>query len=364
MRFSRTSFSLALVLITLAAPAQTADVITSWAVQDNILTTAVREAGAVIVGSDLYIVGGSDGADTDEVWRLPIGAQLGAEVSETALPATNNFAYIFEATVATAEHIYISGGGWNSSVPTLWDRVHHIAVNPDGSLAGAWSATSAFPNSYVAQLGGAVISASNYLYCFSGADDNASTFFNDCYYAQINPDGSLGAWQTGTSLPDARWFLGSCAVGDYLIVAPGASAFTPTATDLTTDILVCQVNTDGTMGSWTVQTEKLPGLRYGMNLEAFGNTIFAIGGRDESRASADNVWRATFDPGTGIVGAWSQVDAQLPAAIHYHDVALSAVSNRLYVVGMQSGTVLNQAYISTALVTPPVTGVLEWSLYR
>jgi hypothetical protein len=139
----------------------------------------------------------------------------------------------------------------------------------------------------------------------------------------------------------------------------------PSSSTITDEIWVCPVNPDGTMGSWTLQTERLPAARYNVNLVAVNDTIFAVGGRDGTGASQDNVWRATFDSGTGTVGAWSSVDLPLPEGIRYHDVDYSPITRRLYAVSLRTGSgVTNQAYISSDLFPPPITGVEEWTLYR
>lgn len=361
-----------LAALTVAPPAATPDPITNWFVVDDLITDAgspapTQQAGAVLVSGEYYVVGGNSGVagDTDAVWRLPIsGVATGPSVAETALPA-DDFVYISDSTVATDSHIYVAGGGWNSAVPTLWDRVHFNEIQPDGSLdPGGWSASSVFPNGYVHQLGSAVIPANGHLYVFGGQDDSTSTFYSDCHYAEILGDGTLGSWQTGSDLPQATWFTGSTTVGNFIITAGGTPSGGSGALD---EIWVCEVNTDGTMGPWTVQTEVLPEARYGTKLVAVENDILAIGGRSSAGGtnSQSNVWRATFDPDTGTVGAWSTVDAQLPAPLHYHDALYSPEEERVYVFAARSeGTLLNQLFASTLLFIPPTTAAQGWQRYR
>jgi hypothetical protein len=354
------------------------DLITSWTVVSNVLPAgfATRQAGGVITKSNLYFVGGNNNTDgdTDKVWRLSVlyaTPTLGAAFSETALPKVGDddqFAYVSETTIATDDFIYLCGGGWNNAVPTLWDRVHHIAVNPGGDLGPSWIASTTFPNGYRLQLGGVAIPDNGFLYVFGGADDSSApgVFFNDCYYAQINPDGTLGAWQTGTFLPESRWFLGACSIGNSIIVTPGVSALTPSSATVTDEVIVCTVNPSGTMGSWVTQAEALPAPLYDIVLVAVDNTVFAIGGRDDTGAPQSNVWRATFDTGTSTVGAWTQLDAQLPAGTRYHAADYSPDSRRLYVSSVDNGAdSTNEVYVSSPLFPPPpTTSTNAWSLYR
>jgi hypothetical protein len=342
---------------------------------DDLIETAgptsvgTRQAGTAIIGDDFYIVGGNSetAGDTDAVWRVVIsGVTAGAAISETTLPA-DDFVYISDSTANTDTHLYVAGGGWNSSVPTLWDRAHSIEVLPDGSLdGGGWVASAVFPNGYVHQLGGAVIPDNGFLYVFGGQDDNTATFYDDCYYAEIMGDGSLGPWQTGSDLPQATWFTGSTSIGNSIIVAAGTT--TGSGAGALDEVWVCDVNPDGTMGSWTVQTETLPAARYGAKLVAVGDDVLAIGGRDTAGGSSsqDNVWRAPFDSGTSTVGAWTTVDAQLPFGVHYHDAVYSPDEERIYILAGQSGGTAhtNQLISSSHLFAGAVTAVQDWSLFE
>jgi len=356
--------------------------ISSWTTQDDIIspTYGIQMAGGVIVGDNLYITGGNrstDGADTGEVWRIPIDpvtGALGTAVADATLPRNDNYAYLYETVCATADHIYISGGGYNAiSGVVNRNNVTYNKVNVGGALDSTWTESAVFPNGngtavpYDPELGGAIICENGYIYCFGG-DGMAILTHNDCFYAKINAvDGSLGAWTRGTNLPTTWYFPAVCSIGNY-IIASGGILTNITRANSTDKVHVCQVSpTDGSMGAWVEQTAKLPATVYNLNFEAIGNTIFAIGGRSPATGTEQiYCWRATFDPVTGTVGAWSDaIDAQLPTpGARYHDVAYSPTTKRLYVFSIRTAVgITGQAYISSELFVPTKAHT-DWNIYE
>ena len=353
--------------------------ISSWTTQEAILPTlpnnlGTQMAGGVIVGDYLYFIGGNNNfdGDTARVWRLPIDpvtGALGTAIADTALPTAANFCYLYETIDATADHIYISGGGYNSPGPNR-NVATYSAINPDGSLAG-WTESAIFPNAngstfpYDPELGGGIICENGYLYCFGGDGENVLTF-NDCFYAQINPGGSLGSWTRGTNLPNTWWFPAVCSIGNY-IIAQGGIYDGKTTTNSTDKVHVCQVNPDGSMGAWVEQAAKLPATVYNLNFVAVRNIIYALGGRLPGVGTEQvYCWQATFDPGTGTVGAWSNaIDAQLPTpGARYHDAAYSPESRRLYVFSIRTAAgITNQAFISSELIAPTKVKA-DWNIYE
>lgn len=384
--------TLALLAISVSGFSQTAEPLISWATQFPILpdtpdNLAHQMAGGVAAGEYLYQAGGiaaaSGAVDSDYVWRWQLDqatGALGPAIQEIALPTSDNFSYLFETVATDGKGIYISGGGYNFVGPNR-NVVTYNTINPDGSLAGPWQTSAVFPNAngdtnpYDPELGGAVICENGYIYCFGGDGENVSRF-NDCFYAQILSDGSLGAWQRGTDLPGTFWFPGCTTIGNYIIATGGY--FNGTTRDTSTDkVWVCQVNTDGSMGAWVEQSNVLPARAYNLSFVAAGNTVFSIGGRNATDGGAMNwVWRAEFNPSTGTLGAWSSTSAQLPYGVRYHQASYSDYTHRIYVYSLRdtSTNLTNEVFISNPIIpfgptptptaTPLVTGTDNWNRYR
>lgn len=348
----------------------------TWVSQEDVWGPGFETemAGGVSVDQYLFCIGGRNAADGDTArtwsWQInPANGLLLAAQPGPDLPTDANFAYLMNTVTATDSHLYIWGGGWNSVGPnrdTVTFTSRHF-----GTLSPLWQTSAAFPTQpspYDPELGASVI-VGTFLYGFGG-DSQSTALFDRCHYAQINPDGTLGAFQTGTTLPNPWWFPAVATVGDYIIAAPGIIN-TASSANATDDIYICQVNpVTGAMGAWTPGPD-LPAERYGMSMVAVSGEVFAVGGRPlGGGAGQTNVWRATFDEGTGTLGAWQTVDAQLPAGVYYHQLAYSPTSRRLYIFSIRQGlpadfNVSGEVMISSELFPPPaVTGVEEFSIYR
>jgi len=368
-----------------AAPAP----ITLWNTQSDIVPgNPTQMAGAVSLDNLIYMIGGyntGDAGDTDDVVRwtaLTYSGFLSGVTEVTPLPTKDNFSYLFETCdVSTPTRtIYIAGGGYNPTAPVNRTNTTFATVDSFGNLPASWTVSADFPGGYGPELGGGVV-CSGYFYAFGGDSESGTPPSYDlCFYAKINNDGTLGAWQTGTTLPDVDanaangtgwYFPGVTAIGDYIIANPGIHSGDTDNTRVTDAVYVCHVNpATGAMGPWVRQSTVLPEPRYNVGLIDVGTTLFAVGGRVSGGGSAANVWRAEFDPATGTVGAWSSTDAQLPDAVRYHAVVFNEVTERIYVVGIRRGptgaTVSNEAYYSNPLFeVPPPTGAKGmWTLYQ
>jgi hypothetical protein len=343
--------------------------ITGWTVQTDIIPgNQTQMAGATMCQGKMFLCGGNAliEGDTSGTYRFSINSGTGALGTAdpfTALPTNANYAYINGQTVATSNHIYIAGGGWNAVGPNR-NNVTYIGVDAGGNATDPnWLESAAMPGGYDPELGAAVICANGYLYAFGG-DGAITPAFDTCVYAPINPDGSLGAWTTAGVLPGTTWFPAACSIGNYIITSVGVWNGTSNA-QASDKVLVCQVNPNGSMGSWVEQVgAPLPVTLYGTQLMAVGNTVFAVGGRTTGGTTLNAVYRAVFNPGTGTLGAWTSADAQLPDGVRYHCAVYDPASTRIIVSSIRRGSdaaISNEAYISSAM--GPITTVADWHIY-
>ncbi len=376
---------LAAVLATAAtcAVAQTPATITSWTTQTTVFPAANRApqmAGGAIVGDYLYVVGGNSGADgdTSRTYRMFINKYngfVGLAEEQAELPG-RNFAYISGQTVATGTAIYITGGGWNS---TNTNRSNTVIGKLNGSFqfGSGFTTTPAYPGVYDPELGAAAITQAGYLYAFGGDSQSGTpACYDTVVVAQIQPNGDLGAFSNTLVLPDVDatgatgwYFPAACSIGNYIIANPGIHSALSNA-NATNKVYVATTNPGtGAITAWTEQVgAPLPQPLYGTQLVAVNDTVFAIGGRTTGAAQTNVVYRATFNAGTGTLGAWQTVDAQLPWNVWYHVVKYSAASKSLYVTSQRTpGGVLDQVWISSPLFTrdaPPASADKDWALYE
>lgn len=81
----------------------------------------------------------------------------------------------------------------------LTDTVQMADINPDGTL-GSWSSATSLPLP-LAGLDAVVVDGE--IYVIAG-HTTGGPVVSDVFAAHIQPDGSLGAWATETSLPASR----------------------------------------------------------------------------------------------------------------------------------------------------------------
>lgn len=370
--------------------AQDPALITGWTQQtgiypispDEVNPLAAQMAGVAISGDWIYVIGGNNGydGDTSRVIRFFVNkynGNLSPGQECTALSTAVNYCYLYEVVDTFNDYIYIGGGGYNSTGPNRNDVTYIKQISTTtGELDSAWSTSAPFPGTapdqYDPELGGMVITDAGYLYMFGGDGEDTLTF-DKCYFAKVNTDGTLGTWQTGTTLPNTWWFPGVCTINND-IIAHGGILNDKTRSNSTNKLWVCQTNpADGSMGSWVEQTNTFPVTLYNTSLVAVGNTVFAIGGRDSVNGYAlDIVWRSTYDTATHTLGPWTQVDVQLPIVVMYHMAVYSPQSKSIYVLSLRNrpgadwGVVVDGALISSPLFERevPLGAEKGWMLYQ
>jgi len=108
-----------------------------------------------------------------------------------------------------------------------------------------------------------------------------------------------------------------------LFVTGGGGGGNPQST-----VYSAPINSDGSVGLWTTQTNSLPlGLTYHA-MSAWNGRLYVTGGY--AGYAVSTVYSAALNP-DGSVGSWTQQTNSLPQAIQTH--AMSAWNGRLYVTG-------------------------------
>lgn len=139
----------------------------------------------------------------------------------------------------------------------------------------AYHATAA-ASAYTAALDTTTTEA--YLYVVGGID-SAGTTVNTVLYSKVALDGSNGPWQTATPLPAALHSASAVVFRGFVYVMGGASgANAPSASAWR-----AAVNPDGTLGAWQSIASLPSGASY-QSLVNFGPYLYAVGG-DASASS-------------------------------------------------------------------------------
>jgi N-acetylneuraminic acid mutarotase len=269
------------------------------------LPEANDSPAAAATSSHVYALGGRTNVGyTSAVRYAAIGQDgtLGAWANATALPAARAYA----CAAATETRLYFVGGE-DAGGPSA--AVYRATINPDGSI-GAWSATSSLPQPLSKA---ALIRTGDYL-ILSGGNNGVAPVF-EVYYAHINADGSLGAWAATTNLPVTLRLHAMAAVGGYAYVLGGDSG----RGGIRSDVYQAQINPNGTVGAWTATTP-LPVTMSGHAAVASDGVVVVFGGLTGTTYRSQ-VHCSSIGAG-GALGEWT-TPATLPIAVAYQGAALN-----------------------------------------
>ena len=163
--------------------------------------------------------------------------------------------------------------------------------------------------------------AGPFLYVAGGF--NGTDFLTNVDRVAIQPDGSLGTWQSQTALPSPR-------AGHMIVYGAGHAIVLGgmTSTGEIADVLSAPIDDTGTVGAWAPQTP-LPIVRMHGSAALNGSTIYVVGGLGADGSAIANVERGTLNP-DGTVTAWEEL-APLPGRRSHH--ALVLYNDYIYVLG-------------------------------
>ncbi len=161
-----------------------------------------------------------------------------------------------------------------------------------------WKAASSIST---ARAGSALVAVDDTLYLIGGVDGN--DFLNTTEFTRIHKDGSLGPWQKGPVMNEARGFIDAVVHNGSIYVVGGGNG--PNGHNLLRSAERAHILPDGTLGPW--ETEKNPMIvpRRCSKLIATDTSIYSFGGF--GGVLLDTVERADFMP-DGSLGEWRLED--------------------------------------------------------
>lgn len=191
-----------------------------------------------------------------------------------------------------------------------------------------------------------VASAQGLMYGNNESNIDFDTTNNLLLKAQLS-GATFASWSSTTSLPANLWNFGVAVSGGYIYVVGGAG--TGAANVATVYWAQITPGTD-TIGTWSTNSGyNLPVALRGLNLVAYNDFLYAIGGNSGSGA-VNTVYQLHLAPSGEPTPPWTAM-TNLPAAVQYTGAA--AYENQLYVYGGQSaaGTTGSNA-VYTAPILP------------
>lgn len=232
-------------------------------------------------------------------------------------------------------YVYLLGGDTNNydnTATIIRNQILRAPINTDGSI-GAWSQVGTYPTPIA---GAACVYTKDYVYIISGANyylnESYVTAVKHCYRAALNSDGSLGAWQQVSSLPQAIGYHRAAVIGNYIYVFGGRVDLT-TQASLNT-VYRAIINSDGTLGPWTLYGN-LPVSWDGGEVVVVNNRVYLLGGRSTLSYTTSPFLYANINSDYSL-GTWTSLGNFFLPMTHF---AAVATANKVYVFGT-----LNETY--------------------
>jgi hypothetical protein len=308
----------------------------------------------VVYQGYLYEIGGYNSSTLQNVEFAPINSNgtVGSWTYSTNLEQVTHGA----ASVAYDGYLYEIGGEDNSNNP--YNTIEYAEFSSGGGLvttlsscptgwtlySGTWCyGNNNLPNA--TKLATAV-AYNGYAYNIGGYTTAATNVVD---YAQINANGSLGTWSdAGNDLPAATYKAASVIYNGYIYEIGGVNS---SGNDVST-VEYAPINSNGTLGSWTVTTS-LPIIMDYPETTAYDGYLYEVAGYNSSSAPVATVYYAPINT-NGTIGSWTQT-TNFSTALYDGDTL--AYNGYLYQIGgaNSSGTA-EQTVDYTSLSSIPRVG--------
>jgi hypothetical protein len=324
--------------------ASTAGSVTSWQ-GTTASSLGVYGHASVVYNNYIYMIGGfGGGAYRSDIRYAPINAD---GTIGTWVTASNSMSLIrFNAAAAIYDgYVYVSGG--QQAAGAFTNTVEYAKIIADGSL-GTWTTSiNAFTT---ARYGHVSVAYNGRLYVVGGGDA-VNTALGDVKYATINPaDGSLGTWSDAAATTVARDTDGF-VYGGRLYILGGVNGTTYSNT-----VRYAQINSDGTLGSWTTSGSAFATARSRHATVAVDGYMYVSGGGTSGLFSDLQYAPINVD---GSIGAWKTTNSRAsvagaPTSFAYH--TMNAYKGRLYDLGgIDSANTPQTASYVTSTNAPALT---------
>lgn len=246
-------------------------------------------------------------------------------------------------------YLYVLGG-YNTSTNTVLSSVETAKINAiDGSLepfevldtthGSRWGMTVGLSGSIAYIIGG----------CSAGSSTSTCSSLDPSILSiQVhnNESGAPESYNASTNLFNTDRIAASAAILNGRIYLAGGCTDSATCKIVTNDIQTAQIDSYGTVGTWSGVTANLPSARSWGQLEVAGGTLYYIGGQNSVGVGSADVYYAT-PASNGDITSWATATNNLPDTRTLHSAAVW--DNRIFVVG---GNNASNAPQNTVFVSP------------
>jgi len=191
------------------------------------------------------------------------------------------------------------------------------------------------------------VASPTHLYVIGGID-NQGNYVTTVEYARIQKDGSLGPWQSTSSIRQGRFYLASAIVGQYLFILGGGSGPVGDENMPIASVERANINADGSLGQWEIVSHmQLP--RRGLKTAVVENRIYAIGGYSGVFLKSTEYATVNQD---GSLSNWTVDPEEANMDRYIHSVAY--IDGRIYLMGghVQNSSQISYGDVESSVVLP------------
>lgn len=268
----------------------------TWAAGGNL--PAVRAWGSLeAAGGTLYYIGGQDSTATNEQSTVYYTSSISSgNPTWNGTAASNGLpgARTKFGSAVWNDRLYVVGGLDASAAVTSTVYVSP-KLSSGGNITSSWSSSTAFN---VARSDIAVTAYANNLYLFGGYD--GSNYLSDVQYTQINSDGTVDSWSYTKSLPGPLRGSRAVSANGYIYLVGGRSA----ASTCTPKVVIAPISANTTIasgnnptgvGEWYETNVRYSGDRYGAAVAYANGKIYTMGGGCTAPLSSNRHYTSTVN---------------------------------------------------------------------
>ncbi|HET7320083.1 MAG TPA: hypothetical protein VFI84_00680 [Candidatus Saccharimonadales bacterium] len=282
---------------------------------------------SVIYQGYFYIIGGIvNGTLPNDIWHGSLGKYNSLQLTTTQQSNAFTTARWEHTSIAYNGYLYIIGGCSDSGCGVFNNDIQYCAFSSSGSVGGCTRQTSAFTS---ARGGHTSVVYNGYLYIIGG--NAGGTLQNDIQYCPLNTNGSVGACtQQTNAFTTARWEFASVVYNGYLYIVGGYGS----GGVIQNDIQYCPLNANGSVGACTRQTNAFTSARYGFASVVYNGYLYIIGGYDNVTQYNDIQYCPLNS--NGSAGTCTQQTNAFTTGRAY--LSSTVNGNLLYIIGGQGGS--------------------------
>ena len=238
---------------------------------------------AIVTSSRVFLLAGYIG---NAVTNTILGATINADGTLSAFTAVGTLPVNLHrsSAIVTSSRVFLLGGNNGSAaINTIFSAV----IQTDGTL-GAFTSVGTLPSNLSHS---SVAVTQNRVFLLGGW--NGSATINTIHSAVIQADGTLGAFTAVGTLPTVLAHSSVLVTTSRVFLFGGYTHASNTA-----NIFSALINTDGTLGAFTV-TGSLPSVQNNTPVIATSSRVFLLGGWNGS-AATNTIFSAPLIGGSGL----------------------------------------------------------------